>query len=158
MVRTDSGSSSYANRHDVANALDAIGADVGLPPDPDAAMAFRYLLLSFAPRCLDGPDQPAAPTVHHLRPSEPNATGDAIDVAQLTADPDHPTVYATLGTIYNQPDLLTNIVRAIATEPVNLIMTVGPDLDPMAFDLHLPNVKVERWIPSNWCSLTAPRS
>ena len=150
VVRTDSGSSSYADRHHVANSLDAIRAEVGLSPDPDAAMAFRYLLLSFAPRCLDGPDQEAAPTAHHLRPSDPNDTGHAFDIAQLTARPEQPTVYATLGTIYNQPDLLTAIVQALATEPVNLIMTVGPNLDPEAFDPHLPNVRVERWIPQQF--------
>ena len=149
VVRTDSGSSSYADRHHVANSLDAIRADVGLSPDPDAAMAFRYLLLSFAPRCLDPPDDEAAPTAHLLRPSEPPDTGGAVDIAQLTTHPEQPTVYATLGTIYNQPDVLTGIVQALATEPVNLIMTVGPDLDPTAFDPHLPNVKIARWIPQH---------
>ncbi len=147
VVRTDSGSSSHADRHDVANPLDAIRADIGLSPDPDAAMAFRYLLLSFAPRCLDGPDHEAAPTTHHLRPAEPDDATDAVDIAPLAARPDQPTVYATLGTIYNQPDLLAAIVQALATEPVNLIMTVGPDLDPVVVDPQLPNVRVERWIP-----------
>ncbi len=144
VVRTDSGSSSYAERRLVAPPLDAIRADVGLPPDPDCEMAFRYLSLSFAPRCLDGPDEEVAPTSHRLRPSESN---DAVDDGRFANRGEGPTVYATLGTIYNQPQLLADIVEALATEALNLVMTVGPTLDPGVVDPRRPNVTVERWIP-----------
>lgn len=55
VVRTDSGSSSYADRGHVAASLNAARARFGLPPDPDTAMPFRYLQLSFAPEGFDDP-------------------------------------------------------------------------------------------------------
>ena len=68
-VRTDSGSSSYADRYLVGPSLDANRAAIGLPADPDVAMPFRYLQLSFAPPGVDEPDGAAAPTAHRIRPS-----------------------------------------------------------------------------------------
>ena len=44
-----------------------------------------------------------------------------------------PSVYATLGTVYNSPGLLTAILEALAGEPLDLIVTVGPNQDPDQF-------------------------
>ena len=127
-VRTDSGSSSYADRHLVGPSLDTIRAAVGLAADPDVVMPFRYLQLSFAPPGLDEPDEVAAPTVHRIRPVVPS-NGDAA-LTWLDDLPDQPTVYATLGTIYSQAELLSMIVDGLGAEPLNLIVTVGPSQDP----------------------------
>ena len=143
VVRTDSGSSSYAERHLVAPPLDAIRADVGLPPDPDCEMAFRYLSLSFAPRCLDGPDEEVAPTSHRLRPSESN---DAVDDGRF-AKRRRANRLRHAGHDLQPATLLADIVQALATEACNLVVTVGPTLDPGVVDPRRPNVTVERWIP-----------
>ncbi|MET0326795.1 MAG: glycosyltransferase [Ilumatobacteraceae bacterium] len=147
VVRTDSGSSSYADRSLVGPALDAIRVDVGLAADPDVAMPFRYLQLSFAPPGLDEPDQAAAPTAHRIRPVVP-ADGNGAP-AWLEALPDQRTVYATLGTVYNDTALLSMIIDGLAAEALNLVVTVGHNREPAAIDPHRPNVKVEHWIPQH---------
>lgn len=145
MVRTDSGSSSYGDRHHVAAALTANRARLGLPPDPDVTMPFRYLQLSFAPPALDEPEEQTAPTCHRLRPVEPPASGEP--PAWLRELADRPTVYATLGTVYNGTELLTAILDGLAPEPLNLIMTVGPTQDPQRFGARPPHIRIEHWIP-----------
>ena len=147
VVRTDSGSSSYADRQLVGPSLDANRAAVGLAADPDVEMPFRYLQLSFAPPGVDEPDEVAAPTAHRIRPVIPPTCADAS--AWLTGRPDQPTVYATLGTVYNQAELLAMIVDALAAEPLHLIVTVGRDQDPASIDPHRPNVHVAQWIPQH---------
>ena len=122
VVRTDSGSSSWADRGHVAGALDEARAAVGLPPDPDGDGPFRHLLLSFAPPGLD--EEPGAPTGVRLR--SPAGPGDAAPAwladAAATGEP---VVYATLGTVYNSPELLATIVDALAWEPLHLVLTTG---------------------------------
>ena len=147
VVRTDSGSSSYAGRHHVGPSLDAVRAEVGLPPDPDVAMPFRYLSLSFAPRCLDDAGRAAAPTIHYFRPTDRSGVVNHAPAESFEMLTDGPAVYATLGTVYNQPELLAAIIEALASDALNLFVSVGAAHDPAAFDPGRPNVRVERWIP-----------
>jgi UDP:flavonoid glycosyltransferase YjiC (YdhE family) len=144
MVRTDFGSSSYGDRHHVADALSGLREHFGLPPDPDVAMPFRYLQLSFAPDGVGEAEAEAAPTCHRFRPIEPAATGET--PPWLAALAPRPTVYATLGTVYNRPDLLGAIIEALATECINLIVTVGTNHDPASFGPQPAHVRIERWI------------
>lgn len=153
VVRSDSGSSSYADRRAVADALAETRRHVGLPPDPDAEMPFRYLQLSFAPPGLDETQQEGAPTCHRLRPIEtrpPN--GQALpwlDRRRPGGRGDRPTVYVTLGTVYNSSALLATILEALAAEPVDLLMTVGPGEDPEQLGPQPANVHIARWIPQD---------
>ena len=80
VVRTDSGSSSYADRGHVADVLDEVRAELGLPPDPAGDGPFRHLLLSFAPPGLD--DEPPAPTCVQLRPPTADRAGGAAGVVR----------------------------------------------------------------------------
>jgi MGT family glycosyltransferase len=89
----------------------------------------------------------AAPTARRIRPVTPPTCDDAS--AALIGRPDQPTVYATLGTVYNHAELLAMIVDGLASEPLNLIVTVGRDQDPASIDPHRPNVGVARWIPQH---------
>ncbi len=49
---------------------------------------------------------------------------------------------------FGDPFLLRSAVEGLAGEPVELILTVGPDRDPAApgFDVSAPNVHVARWL------------
>ena len=69
MVRTDSGSALYSERHVVAASLDAVRARIGLSPDPDAEHPFDHLQLSAAPPIMDDPAPARPPTWHHVRPT-----------------------------------------------------------------------------------------
>ena len=59
-----------------------------------------------------------------------------------------PTVYMTLGTVYGgAKDVFAEVLRGLAKEPVQLVVTVGADHDPTALDGIAPNARVERYVP-----------
>jgi UDP-glucoronosyl and UDP-glucosyl transferase len=146
VVRSDSGSSSYAERHYVADSLSGSRAALGLADDPTVEMPFRYLQLSFAPVGLDEPDGEAAPTCHRFRPIEPAADGSDEALPWLIGLPRPTTVYATLGTVFNGTELLTAIIDGLQGEDFNLVVTVGVTQDPAGFGPRPPNVRIEQFI------------
>ncbi len=151
-VRTSSTSARYELRHIVAEALGRLRELNGLPPDPDAAMPFRYLHLAAEPPRFRLPDGPVAPTAHLIRPVNFESGDEALPpwVAGL---PDRPTVYATLGTEFSRgaEGLATfrAMLGALRDEPVNLIVTVGRHNDPADFGPQPGNVHIERFIPQS---------
>lgn len=71
---------------------------------------------------------------------------------QLPAWLDHrsnrPLVHATLGTqqVESEQWVLARVIEGLRDEPVDLVVTVGPNIDPEAFGEQPPNVHVERYI------------
>ncbi len=157
----------------VGEPLDALRAAHGLPPDPDLAMLYRYAGLAWVPPryvgaietelvakgALGTPVAPfgshIAPTLHFLRPTAFDQSGNEALPDWVEQLPDQPTVYASLGMVWNQrPQLVRAIVEGLRDEPLNLIVTVGRDHDPAALGPQPPNVRVERHVPQ---TLLAPR-
>lgn len=71
--------------------------------------------------------------------------------AWLERLPDRPTVYVTLGTVYNAtPEVFRPVIRALSTEDMNVVCTTGKDQDPgRVFDHEqLANAHIERFIPA----------
>ena len=60
-----------------------------------------------------------------------------------------PTVYVTLGTVYNSSALLATILEGLAAEPLDLVVTVGPGSDPDQLGPQPRNVHIARWIPQD---------
>lgn len=61
---------------------------------------------------------------------------------------ERPTVYATLGTVFNKmPRVLDTVVTALADEPLNLVVTVGRDGDDDRFGTVPSNVRIAHYIP-----------
>jgi UDP:flavonoid glycosyltransferase YjiC (YdhE family) len=145
MVRSDSGSASYADRGAVAAALEEVRATFGLPSDPTAERAFDGLQLSFAPPVLDDPPHQLPATWQHIRPTAVPA-GSAPRWLTGVASHGDPIVYATLGTVHRGPEALATIIEAVAPEPVQLVVTTG-GLDSTLFGRLPGNVHVESWIP-----------
>jgi UDP:flavonoid glycosyltransferase YjiC (YdhE family) len=133
----------------VAEALNEVRADHGLPPDPHLAMLSRYLVLAPFPRSLRDPACPLPATAHALR----LVTCDAgrLDAAPswITHLDTRSTVYFTLGTIYNMEsgDLFNRVIGGLRDLPINLIVTVGRDMDPRELGRQPANVHVERYVP-----------
>jgi UDP:flavonoid glycosyltransferase YjiC (YdhE family) len=130
--------------------LDHLRESVGLSPDPDLAMPYRYLMLATAPLSFRGPASPLPPTARSLRPVVFDQSGQE----QLPAWVEHlevrPTVYATMGTVVNQaPGILEAIVTGLREEPITLIVTTGRDRDPLDFGPQQPNVHLERYVPQS---------
>ena len=113
-------------------------------------MAYRHLHLSFVPPGFQDPAQPLPPTAHALRTVVFDQSGDEALPAWVERLPELPTVYATLGTAFNDaPDLFRAILAGLGDLPLNLIVTVGRDTDPDAFGPQPEHVRIERYVPQS---------
>ncbi|WP_073484018.1 glycosyltransferase [Streptoalloteichus hindustanus] len=168
-------SGSFVRAELVAEPLHALRAEHGLPPDPDLAMLDRNLVLAPFPPGYRHPDFPLPPTAHALRPHvldagpaagpennrETNPENSPKNGSESTPDwldtlSDAPTVYFTLGTIFNMEsgDLFSRVITGLRELPVNLVVTVGRHIDPAEFGPQPPHVHIERFVPQ---SLVLPR-
>jgi UDP:flavonoid glycosyltransferase YjiC (YdhE family) len=130
--------------------LNRMRSDLGLPPDPNLDMLYRYLHLSFVPPSYQDPAAPLPPTAHALRTVIFDRSGDEALPAWVEQLPEQPTVYATLGTGFNNtPGVFEAIIEGLRDEPVNLIVTVGRDRDAAEFGAQPANVHIERYIPQS---------
>jgi UDP:flavonoid glycosyltransferase YjiC (YdhE family) len=121
----------------------------GLPADPGLEMLHRYLVLVPFPPSLREPGIPLPGTAHALRHVSADLPLDESALPWLAALSDRTAVYVTLGTIFNQEsgDLFERIVRGVRDLPVNVVATVGRELDPEVLGGQPPHVHVERYIP-----------
>jgi MGT family glycosyltransferase len=62
-----------------------------------------------------------------------------------------PRIYFTLGTIFNleSGDLFTRILDGLRGLGVNVLVTVGPHVDPAEFGSQPPHVRIERYVPQD---------
>ncbi|MGQ0604963.1 MAG: glycosyltransferase [Anaerolineales bacterium] len=142
-------SGSFVRKALIAEPLRALRVEHGLPPDPDLTMLSRYLVLSpFPPRFRD-PAYPLPVTAHSFRPFTLDSARDEIAPAWGARLDDKPTVYFTLGTIFNMEsgDLFQRVLAGLRALPINLIVTVGRDIDPEEFGPQPAHIHMERYIP-----------
>jgi UDP:flavonoid glycosyltransferase YjiC (YdhE family) len=133
--------------------LNRLRAAYGMPPDPGGAMLSRHLTLHPFPPSFSA--VPPLPADRFVRPLPFDRSGDEALPDWVGDLPRRPTVYATLGTAFNDlPRLFEAFVAGLGDEPLNLIVTVGRDGDPGALGPLPANTRVERYIPQ---SLLLPR-
>jgi UDP:flavonoid glycosyltransferase YjiC (YdhE family) len=133
----------------VADALDTLRAEHGLPPDPGLEMLSRHLVLSPFPPSFRDPAYPLPLNALSLR-LEAAGPADAGGTPPWLADlPDRPTVYFTLGTVFNTEsgDLFSRVLTGLRELPINVIVTVGRQIDPGSFGPQPDNVRIERFVP-----------
>ena len=145
----------------VEDPLNRLLASVGLPsvpPGKPADILYRYLLLYPRPLSLWGRDVPVPDTMHVFRYTgfDQSAEGALPEwVGELQVQPDlqaerRPLLYATLGTVNNdRTDILSAILEGLREEPINLILTVGRNRDPLEFGEQPAHVHIERYVPQN---------
>jgi UDP:flavonoid glycosyltransferase YjiC (YdhE family) len=133
----------------VAPPLNELRAAYGLPPDPDVAMPSRYLVLSPFPPTYRDPQSPVPATTHLFRPLTPDASASSTVPAWLAPLPKLPTVYFTLGTVFNveSGDLFQRVLAGVATLPINVLVTVGHGIDPAELGPPAANVSIAQYIP-----------
>jgi UDP:flavonoid glycosyltransferase YjiC (YdhE family) len=133
----------------VAEPLDELRAEHGLPPDPDVEMPSRYLVLSPFPAALRDPAFPLPTTTHFFRAisPKPEPAPPTWPLRRLGA----PTVYFTLGTVFNleSGDLFSRVLAGLRDLPVNVVATVGPHVDPGEFEPLPEHIHVEQYIPQS---------
>lgn len=116
----------------VAEPLDALRAEEGLAPESPR----EPLVLS--------------PFPHRLRSLPPNALAFRAAPVQRRAT-DAKTVYFTLGTIFNleSGDLFERVLQGLGTLRVDVVATVGRNLDPDELGPQPANVRIERYLPQS---------
>lgn len=173
---------------EAAKHLDPIRRRWGLESDPTLQSPYRYLFLAYSPPSFGmqevnlgqpmvrevGEPQTKAPasaatpipsTTHFIRPQffDRAANNSLPNWASGLSETGRPTVYATLGTEVNKepgvyPVVLQTIIEGLRDLPVNLVVTVGRDKDPLKLGPQPPNVHIERYIPQSLllphCALT----
>ncbi len=132
----------------VADTLDRVRNEFGLPSDPDLAARSRYLVLSPFPPRLRDPAFPLPATAHMFRSVEVSraSVGPASLPQYLTGAPN---IYVTLGTEFNveSGDLFTRLLAGLRQLPVNVLVTVGRQIDPAELGEQPAHVRVERYLP-----------
>jgi UDP:flavonoid glycosyltransferase YjiC (YdhE family) len=95
--------------------INELRADHGLPPDPELAMLSRYLVLSPFPPSLRDPAFPLPATAHPLHPLVLEAATDATAPPWIAYLSPAPTVYFTLGTVFNleSGDLFSRVLAGL---------------------------------------------
>jgi UDP:flavonoid glycosyltransferase YjiC (YdhE family) len=133
------------NRLLVAEPLARHRDEHGLPPDPNVEMPFRYLHMCFTPPSWDG-DVPRPRNARFLRHASTSTPG-AVVPGWIDELPDRPTVFASLGTVFNKhPGVLEAIVEGLRDEPINLIVAVGRDQDASRFGPQPDNLRLEAYV------------
>ncbi len=135
---------------EVAIALDDLRPRLGLAPDPDLSALRDELVICFAPPALHDPtfDLPAG--LHSFHPGSSPASADLPEaVAGLGVE--RPLIYATLGTVFNDPanelPFFPSIRDGLVDASVDLLIAVGPNVDPALLEEHGPRVRVLRFVP-----------
>jgi UDP:flavonoid glycosyltransferase YjiC (YdhE family) len=120
-------------------------------PDPapwSRGPMFAHLYLDICPPSLQAPHIVEVPTVQRMRPvSFDTPRGERL-ADWVSSLPPGPTVYITLGTVFNNtPGVFETVLEGLGGEPYNVIVTVGPDRDPSELGHQPANVHIERYLP-----------
>jgi UDP:flavonoid glycosyltransferase YjiC (YdhE family) len=133
----------------VAAPLDELRAEYGLPADPELAGHSRYLVLSPFPPSLRDPAFPLPETARGVRLFGQELV--AGEPPWQRRQNGVPAVYFTLGTVFNMEsgDLFQRVLAGLAGLPVEVITTVGQDINPAELGPWPDNVQLHRFIPQN---------
>ena len=139
---------SFVRKELVAEPLNALRAEYGLPADPGLAMLGRYLVLSPFPPSYRDPAFALPATANAIRPAVLGSAPTA-EPPWSFAWPGAPVVYFTLGTVFNMEsgDLFSRVLAGLRALPINVVATVGRHIDPAEFGTQPANVRIERYIP-----------
>ncbi len=121
----------------------------GVGPLP-AGGVFRHLYLDICPPSLQASNIASVGTARPLRPVPFDMSGDEGLPEWVGSLPRRPTVYVTMGTVFNDtPGVFEAVLDGLRHAPFNVIVTIGRDRDPAELGTQPPNVHVERWIPQS---------
>jgi UDP:flavonoid glycosyltransferase YjiC (YdhE family) len=130
-----------------ASALEPLWAANGLTAHPRGG-AYEWLYLDPCPPSLQLEPAREVAVLHHIQPQAPELTGAA--PAWLGRPDGRPAIYVTLGTVSafaDDPSFFTAIIAAVADEPVDVLITLGPNGDPESFGPQPPHIHIARFVP-----------
>ncbi len=110
---------------------------------------FEYLYLDVCPPSLQSAEIEQIAVAHPMQNARLDA-GDERLPAWIDDLRDVPTLYLSLGTLFNQdPQVFATILEGLRDEDLNVIVTLGADQDPGALGPQPPHVHVEAFIPQS---------
>ncbi len=132
----------------IAESLNEVRAEQGLPADPDLLMLSRYLVLSPFPPSLRDPAFPLPSKALSFCPAVLADHASRHRPEWLARLPYASTIYLTLGTVFNveSGDLFSRLLTGLKTLPINVVVTVGPQIDPQEIGRQPANVRIEKYI------------
>lgn len=127
-----------------ASAAEVVGSIVRELGQPEISAEGRPgLYIDICPPSFQVPQISAVANVRELRPVGLHSALPA----WIAGLPSRPTIYITMGTVFNQAvPIFEVILDGLRHEALNLVVTVGKDLDPAALGQTGPDVHVERFI------------
>jgi MGT family glycosyltransferase len=142
---------SFVRNEVVAQTLNELRAEYGLPPDPELAMLSRYLVLSPFPPSYRDPAFRLPATAHTFHPQALDSTSTETVPPWIAGMTGAQAIYFTLGTVFNleSGDLFTRVLAGLRDLPMEVIVTVGNHIDPAEFGPHPSNVHIEQHIPQS---------
>ena len=131
--------------------LNTLRGEHGLPPDPELSMLHRYLVVSPFPPSFRDPANPLPPNAHSIRTVAADRAASEEDVSWLEGRVARPLVYFTLGTIFNleSGDLFERALAGLRVLPMDVVVTVGRELDPKVLGAQPSNAYVRSYIPQS---------
>lgn len=143
---------------EATDAVDAMRAAAGLPPDGGEGRGGTWLYLDALAPSLTAELLPPGPTVHHVRHVADDRTGSETGPPASVAgrQSGRPLVYLTLGTIFNRfQAVMERLIEGVGRVDADALVTIGengqmPESIP-------DNVTVEHYVPqtSLYASLSA---
>jgi UDP:flavonoid glycosyltransferase YjiC (YdhE family) len=123
-----------------------MSADAGVR-NPGVGGLGGELYLDICPPRFQFPEIADLPSVMATQPTEVDAPPDAEFEAWIAGRDARPTVYLTLGTVFNDYGRVRSILGGITAQAVNVVVTVGPATDPAILGSQPEHVHVARFIP-----------
>lgn len=130
----------------IDDALNEIRAVHGLPPQRNLEMAYRHLVLSPFPASFRDPRFPLPPTARPFHSPLPGR-----GPAPEWHVEGRPTVYFTLGTIFNTEsgDLFARALAGLREVDATCVVTVGNLVDPAEFGPQPEHLHLTRYLPQD---------
>ena len=134
---------------EVERAWNEARVDLGLPSDPGLERLQSQPVVCFAPPDLHDPDVSLPPGLTSFRADPPRGATLPTEMDGLGFQ--RPMVYATLGTVFNDPKyelpFFPAVLDGLRDEAVDLVVTVGPNVDPTSLGDQPPSVHVAAYLP-----------
>ena len=132
-------------------ALDEVRLRIGLSPDPELTSIRSEVTIAFAPPALHDPMTPLPNNFRSFHPGRSSASRADVPSEIRARDASMPLVYATLGTVFNDPrrglPFFPVVIEALRDEPVRVVLIVGPDVDPALLGPLPPTMRALAYVP-----------
>jgi UDP:flavonoid glycosyltransferase YjiC (YdhE family) len=120
----------------------------GLPEDPELRAWHRHGFLTTRPPSLHSMVDPLPAGSTPIRPTAPDAAGGEPAEWPSPAGEGRPRVVDTMGTIMpGRIEAMTEVLDGLETLDVDIVATVGHDIDPAALGPRRSTTRVERYVP-----------